>query len=107
MNKVIELKPCPCCGNAAMLEHQENILEVDYFIECQGGCDLTTKLHDSKEEAIIAWNTRTIEAQLQAENERLREALEVAQEFLINNETYHSKKVKAVIKAALQHNEEK
>ena len=79
-----DLKPCPFCGGEAVDFYRANTGAtadwcgpVDHWVCCTGECGASTCMHGTKDEAIAAWNTRTadrIEA-LEAENERLREAL--------------------------------
>lgn len=61
---MIELKPCPFCGNKAQIIHgaRGSLKEIG-FIEC-GSCNAQgEKFEDkvfefAKEKAVLAWNTR-------------------------------------------------
>ena len=68
------LKPCPFCGGEAKYYYYT---PRDHNIECES-CSNGTCLHETKAEAITAWNTRAdddrIEA-LKADKAKLREAL--------------------------------
>ena len=76
MTEEIELKPCPFCGNEAEFNSDE-------FGEgvCCKSCGAT--MHngvygeEGRKLASADWNARPIENELEAENARLREALEV------------------------------
>lgn len=51
----MELKPCPCCGNAkSNLEETED----GYWRTCDK-CGLETRIFESEEEANTAWSRRT------------------------------------------------
>lgn len=88
----MELKPCPFCKAESYSSYHQN--DGDYWAvhctECYAriisrhrdtGLDSPTKVHVEKE-----WNTRPIEAELAAENARLREALQLAYNFLHKSE---------------------
>jgi len=124
MNKEIELKPCPFCGGVPKLEPR-----VDYSwgyrsgyskITCDCGIHKTVNIRGEdqsdidKATALVIkdWNSRPIEAQLQAENERLRG---IITELQINHDMSHAPFCdlghwqdefnNTIKKAALQHNE--
>ena len=68
-----ELKPCPLCGQEIYSEFYSNRAE-----EFDGHCTNKKCLLYGKDLLFFntaKWNTRPIEDQLRAENERLREAL--------------------------------
>ena len=80
-----DLKPCPFCGGEAVDFHRANTGAtadwcgpVDHWVCCTGDCGASTCMHGTKDEAIAAWNTRPADriAALEADNARLREALE-------------------------------
>lgn len=76
-----DLLPCPFCGGEAKHYHHTptGIMNTDH-IECDN-CSNGTCLHETKAEAVTAWNTRapTADAEriaaLEGEVERLRKAL--------------------------------
>lgn len=68
-----ELKPCPFCGGKAEIIKDE----MHVWVHCTN-CDSDTDLYQIQKEAVAAWNRRPILEQLEAENKRLREALEHA-----------------------------
>lgn len=52
------LKPCPFCGSISV-DIMETIRNPTlYSVECRG-CDCSTNVYYSREEAVNAWNTRT------------------------------------------------
>ena len=56
--KEVELKPCPFCGGEAIVyEDEENDC---YMIGCKSCCAVEpmTEWCESKEDAIVQWNTR-------------------------------------------------
>ncbi len=55
-----ELLPCPFCGGKAEIwkAHPENPKR-NAWIACMGKCVVMTKEHETTEEAVKAWNTRT------------------------------------------------
>ena len=78
-----ELKPCPFCGGKAFIDSEFS------GVYCNCGAELT--FFESDKEAAEKWNTRPIENELhekieklEAENTRLREALE----FYANTDVY-------------------
>ena len=54
MNK---LKPCPFCGSDSVKVHIPYIVEALYQIQCYG-CNCTTALYRTENEASNRWNTR-------------------------------------------------
>ena len=62
MSKETKLKPCPFCGNRVAVEENINFGEPnDFIVYCNpsnGGCGAKTRLCESEEEAIEAWNRR-------------------------------------------------
>lgn len=67
-----ELKPCPFCNGKAEFENDNK----EWFVFCEK-CGSMTVLFETKPEAKDAWNARPIEDKQEAENKRLREALEL------------------------------
>jgi len=53
-----KLKPCPFCGSASIYISEK--LHPLYIISCNG-CEVQTDIHNPKEDAIKAWNTRAKE----------------------------------------------
>ena len=94
-----ELKPCPFCGSSAQIVSSWSHHSNEYAIQCSGdafeedrnyGCPACNNEQDEqggfgfsyistvkedKERVIEIWNTRSIEDQLKAENEKLKETL--------------------------------
>ena len=63
------LKPCPFCGEAA-----KNFSQSQFWLGCSNPeCGAELVIRRDKDEAYSAWNRRATEADLRAENERLRE----------------------------------
>jgi Lar family restriction alleviation protein len=58
-----ELKPCPFCGSSSncldIQTHQG--ISKDYICVCCRSCKATGVIHSTEEEAITAWNTRTLQ----------------------------------------------
>lgn len=58
---MIELKPCPFCGNSAFVVEYDYTVDNGYIplyvVECNG-CHATTFEYDTEEEAAAAWNRR-------------------------------------------------
>lgn len=69
-----ELKPCPFCGSEAKL----GICDFAYCTEC----GKATGWKRTTEAAVKEWNTRPIEAALQAENGRRQAKLDKALDFI-------------------------
>lgn len=69
MNKQIELKPCPHCNGTAEIRGDH---APENWVSCMVNC---LPFGRNKERLAEHWNTRPIEAQLQAENERLRKSV--------------------------------
>lgn len=63
-----EVKACPLCENASYISQEFERC----FTPCCSGCGLEGRTFTVREEAVVYWNTRTTDA----ENQRLREALE-------------------------------
>ena len=74
-----ELKPCPFCGGEAKCIEFYGL----YHVICCN-CHIAGKDCSTRESAVSAWNSRPIENELEAENTRLREALE----FYANTDVY-------------------
>lgn len=60
MASEIELKPCPCCGGHATMEHGAERSENGWVV-CMG-CGLSTRYHDDMAEAAEEWNRRACDA---------------------------------------------
>ena len=80
------LKRCPFCGGTANIEKGQ----IEFLAYCPH-CGAQTEYCEMEQEAIKVWNTRPIENELtgkieklEAENTRLREALE----FYANTDVY-------------------
>lgn len=65
------LKSCPFCGGEAKCIEFYGL----YHVICCN-CHIAGKDCSTRESAVSAWNNRPIEDELEAENKRLREALE-------------------------------
>ena len=57
---MIELKPCPFCGNTAFVSEYLYDPYITFFVECNG-CHATTFEFATSAEAIEAWNRRVSE----------------------------------------------
>ena len=73
------LKRCPFCGSTANIAKGQ----IEFWAYCPR-CGVQTELYETEKEVAKAWNSRSIENELsekieklEAENTRLREALEV------------------------------
>lgn len=53
----MKIKRCPFCGGEAYLDKIQDIYP-KFFIRCRG-CQVETKWHAIRNDAITAWNTRT------------------------------------------------
>ena len=77
-----ELKACPFCGKQPEVKSGHDPENEWFWVQCvasedEEGCDnVMSEMQDDYNEAVKDWNTRPIEDALQAENARLREALE-------------------------------
>lgn len=60
MASEIVLKPCPCCGGHATMEHGAERSENGWVV-CMG-CGLSTRYHDDPAEAAAEWNRRACDA---------------------------------------------
>lgn len=86
-----ELKPCPFCGFGGFVEQLDS---GNWSVTCanEESClvSLTWGSFARKAEAIAAWNTRSTEAALRAENELMRGLVEdCATELRIMSEWAH------------------
>ena len=94
-----ELKPCPFCGGAGILEQYR--VRGTYFVECTGqdkGCAVITDTFADADEAVHAWNTRFPDISAKVD------ALRLAAETFRRYEALHRAKpdhVKADSNAAL------
>ena len=80
------LKRCPFCGSTANIAKGQ----IEFWAYCPH-CGVQTELYETEKEVAKAWNSRPIENELhkkieklEAENTRLREALE----FYANTDVY-------------------
>ena len=69
-----ELKPCPFCGEEAGI-NEDNSYGLPYSISCFKGCGDGDLWFKTKDEAVLHWNTRPIEAAQQQRIDRLVELL--------------------------------
>ena len=69
------LKPCPFCGGEAFYIEIMGNYEKPHEIYCSK-CDGAITEGRSEKQVVTNWNTRPIEDELQAENERLKEKLQ-------------------------------
>lgn len=60
MASEIELKPCPCCGGHATMEHGAERSENGWVVCME--CGLSTRYHDDPAEAAAEWNRRACDA---------------------------------------------
>ena len=74
------LKPCPFCGGCAEYYKRKNkgaaadwCGDVQHWVGCTGDCGASTCHHETKAEAIAAWNTRADEAELATLRAKLAE----------------------------------
>ena len=67
-----DLLPCPFCGGEAdVYKHNRPAFGASYHVECQEeACLCGTCHHESRDEAIAAWNTRAIDLPGQREGAR-------------------------------------
>jgi Lar family restriction alleviation protein len=75
-----ELLPCPFCGCAARYYHRPDTTgwRNTEWVCCSGDCGASTCMHETKEEAIAAWNTRSDDLVQAAVAAKLREAALIA-----------------------------
>lgn len=78
-----ELKKCPFCGADPDISVQEDDTEDTYYVVACTNCNMAHSSSDDEDVAIRNWNDRPIEdaqaariAELEAERDRMREALE-------------------------------
>ena len=70
------LKRCPFCGEEARVEKINLGKQGLFRVICPECLTATTHLREDEKNAVAEWNSRPIENELEAENKRLREALE-------------------------------
>lgn len=77
-----ELKKCPFCGADPDISVQEDDTEDTYYVVACTNCNMAHSSSDDEDVAIRNWNDRPIEdaqaariAELEAERDRMREAL--------------------------------
>lgn len=80
-----ELKPCPFCGSNRIVEETETdnsgcVPMTVWFVKCTA-CGSFKNSISNPDRAIKRWNTRPAEDALNAENERLKEALKEIREI--------------------------
>jgi len=104
MNKEIELKPCPFCEKPPVFYADARFPQ---WVGCNN-CAITHGRYSGANETdhFDRWNTRPVEAQLQAENERLSATLESVKSLCAEYEGGVADAIKEFLEAALQHNEE-
>ncbi|MGF0036490.1 Lar family restriction alleviation protein [Victivallis vadensis] len=83
-----KLKPCPFCGADSDISVQDYDTEDPYYVVACTNCNMAHSSSDDENVAIRNWNDRPIEdaqaariAELEAERDRLREALKEIAEF--------------------------
>jgi Lar family restriction alleviation protein len=56
-----DLLPCPFCGGEAKFYHRpdDSGWSNTDWVSCAGDCGASTCMHETKQEAIAAWNTRS------------------------------------------------
>lgn len=71
-----DLLPCPFCGGEARYYHRPDTTgwSNTEWVSCVGDCGASTCMHETKEEAIAAWNTRNDDLVQAAVAAALREA---------------------------------
>ena len=69
-----KLKPCPFCGEEAGIDEDDSY-GLRYSISCFKGCGDGDLWFKTKDEAVLHWNTRPIEAAQQQRIDGLVEAL--------------------------------
>ena len=74
-NDGVTLRKCPFCGGEAKLE--KGLCELDNYVMCLN-CRCKTKLHNTKESAVKAWNRR---APLDHIIENIEEYIEEAEHY--------------------------
>ena len=52
----IKLRPCPCCGGPATMEHGAEVAENGWVVCTE--CGLSTRYYDDPAMAAEAWNRR-------------------------------------------------
>ncbi len=101
------LLPCPFCGGVHIeaFHHLDRGWGATWHIECVADeCGNSTCHHDTEAAAIAAWNKRQptqSDAEIIAENKRLREALKRIQHFSPAY-MWRAPDIKVIIGAALQ-----
>jgi len=79
-----ELKQCPFCGSFEAYENYTSFGDsnkIDYTVECEN-CPADIGWHDTLEEAVKSWNTRTT-------NESMVKALEEIDNLIIHKYQYN------------------
>ena len=72
MKMTENLKRCPFCGGTANIAKGQ----IEFWAYCPH-CGAQTELYETEQEVEKAWNSRPIENELESENKRLREALQM------------------------------
>ena len=57
---MIKLKPCPFCGNEAVIINTGNYFPkmIFYRVICRSSCTMQGRMYKTIEAAVKAWNTR-------------------------------------------------
>ena len=100
---VLEPCPVPWCGSSDVKERSFDANHRRHWIEC-GKCNFKTPQMPSRTKVITLWNTRQptqSDAEIIAENKRLREALKRIQHFSPAH-MWRAPDIKVIISAALQ-----
>lgn len=82
MESANDLNPCPFCGGKAEHFHRDDSLRWGYtdWIACVGELPSTTALFETKQEAVIAWNTRADLAPDPLSDPRVKALVEAVEE---------------------------
>lgn len=59
---LVQIKPCPFCNGEPTLHTESTFNGPWYMVRCTGECKANTRVCNSRDEAVTAWNTRTAEA---------------------------------------------
>jgi Lar family restriction alleviation protein len=70
-----DLKPCPFCGGDNVSVEGAGSVFGGFICICSS-CGISSEQKENQEQAIATWNTRLLEDELRAENQRLRDCVE-------------------------------